>query len=343
MSFWKNMFKGGGERKPTLRTRLSLESLDGRVVPSGTPTDPPPGEPAQTPTNQVATVTDVSVLPVVNEQGEFLNLYFVLEKAGSEYVVSYLDPTTNTFFTGTDSAGTAVYTAATPELDQFVANYGVAGSAGNLRLLQADGQVLSTPTTQAGVPLANPQPVPTQAPGTPPPVPVVYPSWPQNPTVTTPTLLPGLGGSQQPISGFYPVIMQQPIYVYPGSPVLPGLGGSGGLLPAYQPRIGWHTINTPADPFYPWQPTLPVISPQPAPPVIVVQGPLPPVFIPPTNTLPGLPPGQTPPTYWTPTFPPGTTPGYIPGVSPRPAPVRTVPYIPPGMEPPGYYPPPIRR
>lgn len=34
---------GGGDRRPTLRTRLSLESLDGRIVPSGTPTDPPPG------------------------------------------------------------------------------------------------------------------------------------------------------------------------------------------------------------------------------------------------------------------------------------------------------------
>jgi hypothetical protein len=45
---------GGGDRNPTLRTRLSLESLDGRVVPSGNPTDPPASPPPQTPTSDPA-------------------------------------------------------------------------------------------------------------------------------------------------------------------------------------------------------------------------------------------------------------------------------------------------
>lgn len=71
-----NRCSRGGDRKPTLRTRLSLESLDGRVVPSGTPTDPPPAQPpAQTPATQHSfTVNNGDVLWTRAENGESLAL-----------------------------------------------------------------------------------------------------------------------------------------------------------------------------------------------------------------------------------------------------------------------------
>jgi len=292
--------KGGGESKPTLRTRLSLESLDARIVPSGNPTGPPAGEPAQTPiVSEPAAVTEVVVMPVADQNGEFANLFLILEKAGNEYVATYYDPVEYALYTGTDSPDTAVYLPATPDTDALFAAHALPGSLSNVSFPRDDGQPAGNPPRRGGKPtnpLLPPKPI--------------NPTWPVGPTNPVP-LMPGKA-PPQPFGPFAPSYQnphpgqQQPPVVWRTVPwyIAPSLPAQGPIAP---PGIGPNTLpgnnlpSAPAQPGY-WTPSFPPGS-TPTPPGMTKPQPVRPNPFAPVG--PQLPvPGQLP---GYPTLPPGST------------------------------------
>ena len=236
--------KGGGELKHSLRSRLNLESLDGRIVPSGNPTDPPEGDPVQTPTISQQEVTDIAVFSLAEESPDFANIYLILEKAGSAVVVTLYDTASNTYYTGTESVDGVLAVPMTADLSSLLAQTATPGNLSRLMFTNADGTVRSQQQVMAGWPPSgstlqvNGQPAPQ----------------PQPPPAAT------LG----PVQGTF----------IPGTPAVPGPVGSNGL-PIYRypvvpgPVLGQPVVVVPA-------PTTPVVAPpwyfqtQPAPGTTVV-------------------------------------------------------------------------
>ncbi len=296
----ESLCNGGGRGRkslnPKLLSRLRLESLDGRIVPDAMPVM----DPAIMPTTQtspntpvaippapqaaIAPVTNVAVVPLVDDAGNATDVYMILEQAGNAYTITYYDAVANQLFAGTDS--TTPTTPANAQLDAMMLQYGTPGDINTLFMANTQPVVVT--------PLADPQ-----ATG-----PAVTPA--QTPPVI---VLPSARPPAQP-----------PVFVVP---ILPPQGTQPNTLPRYEPRPGTGTRNgwsgvwviTPGDGLLPesrvegwvWTPPLPIV------PVMPPVGQNPPQFImPPNVTLPQNP--QTLPR--TPYFPP--IPQLPPGTMPRP-------------------------
>ena len=70
----------------------------------------------------------MAVAVVTDDQGNATSVYAVVEQDCDQYVVTFYDAVLNNYFTCTDSVDTALYLAATPVLDAFMAQYKAAGS-----------------------------------------------------------------------------------------------------------------------------------------------------------------------------------------------------------------------
>lgn len=232
----------------------------------------------------IAPVTNVAVVPLVDDAGNATDVYMILEQAGNAYTITYYDAVANQLFAGTDS--TTPTTPANAQLDAMMLQYGTPGDINTLFMANTQPVVVT--------PLADPQ-----ATG-----PAVTPA--QTPPVI---VLPSARPPAQP-----------PVFVVP---ILPPQGTQPNTLPRYEPRPGTGTRNgwsgvwviTPGDGLLPesrvegwvWTPPLPIV------PVMPPVGQNPPQFImPPNVTLPQNP--QTLPR--TPYFPP--IPQLPPGTMPRP-------------------------
>lgn len=235
------------------------------MVPTGTP-------PGQTPASQQQdTVTDVAVIPQVDDLGNLTDTAVILEKAGSVYFVTFYRQSTNTFYTGTDSGGTTLAFDATPELDQLMAVAGVRGSLTDLLAWTGAGQ------PQPGVPPAagatQPLPFLAQLPGgqpLPPPAAQLGQPILNEPAARlipiNPNDPPATGTPGQYMQGYITVIqVHNGSITYYQKPI----------LIAVQPNQAPPVVVLPGVPVYngpnpPWVPS--AINPQPAPGVVPLPG-----------------------------------------------------------------------
>jgi len=128
----------------------------------GTSTNPTPTEPPVTQVDQQQ-VTNVAVIPIVDDADNFTGVSMILEKAGDLYVGTFYDKATATLFSGTESPSDLYLLAATPEPDQLMDLVGTTGDLTVLQFTDANGQVVPTPQVNAGLPqafaqLPGPQP-----------------------------------------------------------------------------------------------------------------------------------------------------------------------------------------
>lgn len=225
------------------------------------------------------------MISLADAAGNLPNTFVVLEKAGSQYVVTFFDSATKHFYTATDSVNTALYFAATPELNALMAQYGIAGNLNTILFTNGNSQFTAPPSTLAGeseevqffrrnrpapAPLPAPAPVPLP---TVPPVPV-----PGNGGILPPTTSRGgfeyrvitpYNDGLLPYRAPYCALVFDGYYVRPGVQVGPVVQGGpiipGSMPPAIptQPTTPTPTvfqIYRPSDPFA--QP-VPGINPRP--------------------------------------------------------------------------------
>lgn len=184
--------------------------------------------------------------------------------------MTFYDSASNHFYTGTSSATTSLYLAATPELDAFIAQYGVPGDLNSLLFKDANSQLTNPPTILSGLSAevqAGRQPNPT------PPGPIIG-RWVYE--LVTPDNSNPLFPSKPP----YWQLTYDPWYIRPAAPTEPVIPGGPiaptgpiGPLPqvARQPAPRIFTDFIPTDnPFNP-PPYIPGVSPPrgvPRPPIL---------------------------------------------------------------------------
>lgn len=246
---------------------MALESLDERIVPDaavGTAPPPPPNQFAPQP----AVATQVAVFPLVTEAGEFQNTYAILERVGTEYVVTQYDATTNTLYTGTTDVNTGVYLPGSPSLDALMQTYGMPRSLNNVGFVDAN---------------ANYQ-LPSVMPGTLPPLGNPVPQPPLRIIIVTGGGVIILGPNTYPYDALLPYPptswAPNPYRPFPqpgGGPRAPG--GPVVLPPNFVPRLIFPGFNPTVGPFWP-NPLVPGTTP-------INPGPIPPIGIPPYGPTPG--------------------------------------------------------
>ncbi len=346
MSFWKRYATvGGGGRKslnPKLLSRLRLESLDGRIVPDGTPIM----DPAMMPTTQtspdtqvaippvpqatIAPVTNVAVVPLTDDAGNATDVYMILEQAGNDYIVTYYDAIANQLFASTDA--TTLTTPANAQLDAMMLQYGTPGDINTLFMANAEPAVVA--------PLADPQATgpavtPAQAPATPVPV-IVLPSARPLPLPIPPPII------TRPLPYLPPRGLLPPPRVIPEE----------NTLPRYEPRTnepgiaGWRPvwIVKPGDGVLPTTKTPGYVSdPDYVPDSPIIIRPLPdlsprgllpePGIIPQENTLPRYEPRTDEPGIagWRPVWIVKPGDGVLPSTK-TPSFVYDPTYVPPGLQ-----------
>ncbi len=221
----------------------------------------------------------MALVAETDDAGNATGRSLILEKAGSVYYLTFYDAATNTFYTGTDSGGSALALDASPELDELMASLGTAGTLDNVRAATGASQPqpglppapqpqLANVLLPDGQPAPQPRPAPlTRLPGAPPAPPAAG-------GLTMPAPVPGTvdGVAERWVYKFnilfgIPVRDRLiPIDEGLNTPDQPPAGTDPGLLPTPRPRpIGYTVVYG-----YAWAfvPTLggPVIPSGVAPP-----------------------------------------------------------------------------
>ena len=146
-----------------MRSQLRLESLDGRIVPDATPTLQNGTVPVQIATADQQ-VTDIAVFKPVDETGQFMGSYIFVEKAGSAYILTAYETSSNLFFTGTESIETVLAVTHPAELVSLVTLNGYPGSLSNILFASSTGTLLPSAQIQVGLPASTNTPNQVPAP-----------------------------------------------------------------------------------------------------------------------------------------------------------------------------------